>query len=180
MRIWDAPQRREVPWKNGRGMTVELAVWPEGGGLAQGFTWRLSSAAVVEDGPFSVFPGVDRLLVLLDEGELRLVLPSGEHVLDRRHAMARFPGDAPTEGRVPRGPVRDLNLMVDRRRASIGEARLVDDPEELGPGLVVLLDGELVLDGARLAALDVAWLERPERVDGRGRALIVDLLLATP
>ncbi|MCB9683590.1 MAG: HutD family protein [Alphaproteobacteria bacterium] len=175
MRIWDAAQRREVPWKNGRGTTTELAVWPEGGSLGAGFVWRLSSAAVVEDGPFSRFPGVDRLLVLLDDGELRLALPDGERVLDRRHAMARFPGDAATEGRVPRGPVRDLNLMVDRGRAAIGEARVVSRPTEVGPGLLVVLEGALALGGASLAPLEAAWLDAAQVATGEATVLLVDL-----
>ncbi len=41
------------PWKNGRGTTTEL--WRQD---RDGALWvRLSRAAVVEDGPFSLFPG---------------------------------------------------------------------------------------------------------------------------
>ena len=39
---------RIQPWANGRGQTVELARADD----AQGMVWRLSVAAVVEDGPF--------------------------------------------------------------------------------------------------------------------------------
>ena len=58
-----------MPWKNGGGVTSELARSPQ----ADEFDWRLSVAEVATDGPFSQFPGIDRLLVLLsgaDAGQL--------------------------------------------------------------------------------------------------------------
>lgn len=51
-----AANHRRMPWKNGRGETTEIAVWPEGAGL-QDFGWRLSMAGVSEHGAFSAFPG---------------------------------------------------------------------------------------------------------------------------
>jgi environmental stress-induced protein Ves len=56
------------PWKNGRGVTTELwRVEREGVLLA-----RLSRAAVMEDGPFSVFPGIERNLTVLSGPGFRL------------------------------------------------------------------------------------------------------------
>ena len=54
-----------MPSLNGRGTTTELAREdaPDGTML-----WRLSAADVIEDGPFSTLPGIDRIL-LLTEGE---------------------------------------------------------------------------------------------------------------
>ena len=51
-----------MPWANGRGQTVEMLreVGPDGGLLL-----RLSMASVVEDGPFSIFPGVERNLTVI-------------------------------------------------------------------------------------------------------------------
>ena len=53
-------------WKNGRGSTHEIAVSHEGGD----YDWRLSMADIVESGPFSLFPGMERILVLLTGSEI--------------------------------------------------------------------------------------------------------------
>ena len=38
---------RRVPWRNGRGTTEELAIWPAGATLERGdFDWRISKARV--------------------------------------------------------------------------------------------------------------------------------------
>ena len=42
-----------MPWANGKGQTVEMWRQDRDGALL----WRLSRAAVVEDGDFSNFPG---------------------------------------------------------------------------------------------------------------------------
>ena len=45
---------RLMPWKNGLGVTREMAVFPSGANLERGdFLWRLSSADVGTSGPFS-------------------------------------------------------------------------------------------------------------------------------
>jgi uncharacterized protein len=69
MRILRAENYRRMPWKNGGGLTAEIAVSPESAGLDD-FDWRVSMARVEAGGPFSLFPGVDRTLSILEgEGE---------------------------------------------------------------------------------------------------------------
>jgi environmental stress-induced protein Ves len=46
---------KEIPWKNGQGITCELRVCH--GDLGEGFLWRLSRARVTRNGPFSDFSG---------------------------------------------------------------------------------------------------------------------------
>jgi len=49
-----SPQQfKQIPWKNGKGTTTELAI--SDGGTLDHFAWRLSIASVVEDGEFSDF-----------------------------------------------------------------------------------------------------------------------------
>ena len=62
--ILTASSYRRMPWKNGGGETVEIAVSPEGAALSE-FDWRISMATVATDGPFSIFPGIDRTLSIL-------------------------------------------------------------------------------------------------------------------
>ncbi|TIN81446.1 MAG: HutD family protein, partial [Mesorhizobium sp.] len=67
MRILRAAEYRSMPWKNGGGVTTEIAVSPSGAGLDD-FDWRVSMARVELSGPFSQFAGIDRTLAVL-EGE---------------------------------------------------------------------------------------------------------------
>ena len=105
-----------MPWKNGGGSTLELAVEPPNGDLASGFRWRLSSAEVAESGPFSAFPGLERWLFLLEGDGFELDFESRGR-MDLREAFfpIRFPGDWPATATLAGGPSTDLNLMVDPR-----------------------------------------------------------------
>jgi environmental stress-induced protein Ves len=64
LRLLDPASARRVPWKNGRGSTLELA--SDASAPSGDWTWRLSLADVPERAPFSLFPGVDRLLACLE------------------------------------------------------------------------------------------------------------------
>ncbi len=64
MRILRAADHKRMPWKNGGGETVEIAVAPQDAALGD-FDWRISMATVAADGPFSIFPGIDRTLSIL-------------------------------------------------------------------------------------------------------------------
>lgn len=49
-------------WRNGGGETREIACWPVGG---DDFAWRASIATIEQDGPFSLYPDIDRSITLL-------------------------------------------------------------------------------------------------------------------
>jgi len=102
------------PWKNGGGLTREIAIVPEGASLAEGdFLWRFSSARIEQPGPFSLFPGFDRLLVLL--GGKELVLTSkDEMVALKAGEFFQFTGEEAYSAAVPKGPVDDLGLIYRR------------------------------------------------------------------
>jgi environmental stress-induced protein Ves len=113
-------QAREVPWKNGRGLTREVALWPPESRFERGdFHWRLAAAGVTEDGPFSPFAGFERLLLVTSGRGLRL-----SHGDDAPRAAVpplqpyRFEGEWATRGELVDGPVTDLNLLLDRERCA--------------------------------------------------------------
>ncbi|WP_207481661.1 HutD/Ves family protein [Arenibaculum pallidiluteum] len=104
---------RRMPWKNGGGETVEVAISPPGAAL-DAFDWRVSMATVAVPGPFSAFPGIDRTLAVLD-GTLALRFAGRETVrLDLASPPMAFPADLPVEGEPVGGPVTDLNVMTRR------------------------------------------------------------------
>lgn len=113
IRIQRAAGRVETRWKNGGGVTREIAVSPPGSGFAD-FSWRISIASVSAGGPFSVFPATDRELVVL-AGALRLSIEGrGDLVVQPGSPSVRFPGDAPCIGEPTEAPVTDLNVMTRR------------------------------------------------------------------
>lgn len=105
-----------MPWKNGGGATAEILAHPAGATLAD-FDWRLSVAEVAADGPFSRFPGVDRILTLLSGGGVRLVGEARSTELRAAYDPHAFSGDDDIRCALIAGPVRDLNLMLRRGRA---------------------------------------------------------------
>ena len=105
---------KRMPWKNGGGETLEIAVLPSDIS-AGGFDWRISMATVAADGPFSNFPQIDRTLTVIDGDAIELSVEGKSAVLlDQAAAPYSFPGDAPTSGRLRNGPIADLNVMVRR------------------------------------------------------------------
>ncbi|MBB5416042.1 HutD/Ves family protein [Paraburkholderia atlantica] len=112
-----------APWKNGGGVTREVAAFPSrrgGQGAASGhFVWRVSVADVAQAGPFSRFDCVDRTLVLLS-GAGMLLDELGDagvvstHVLRQALDIARFDGETRIDARLVDGATRDFNLMVRR------------------------------------------------------------------
>ena len=110
-------EARRIPWKNGLGLTLELAVEPPDATLETGFLWRLSSAEVAASGPFSTFPGLERWLVLLAGAGFRIdFCERGCVMLDEPLVPLRFSGDWPATATLLEGPCSDLNLMVDPAR----------------------------------------------------------------
>ena len=77
-----------APWKNGGGSTMQIAIWPLDVGL-DNFDWRISLATITADGPFSVFPGIDRSLVLVDGDKLRLLLDGARQEIGRASCRER-------------------------------------------------------------------------------------------
>jgi len=114
MRIIRLSEYRRMPWKNGGGETIEIAVSPAGAGLDD-FEWRVSMAHVATSGPFSRFPGVDRTLAVLAGKGIRLRIGGrGAVSLGRDTTPFAFPGDDLTEAELIDGAIDDLNVMTRR------------------------------------------------------------------
>lgn len=104
-----------TPWKNGGGLTREIARYPANSSLDD-FEWRISRADVAESGPFSRFADVDRHLLLLEGG---LLLQDDEGVclqLSADSPAHAFAGETSLFATLSGGAVRDFNLMLRRGR----------------------------------------------------------------
>lgn len=131
MRHLSARNYLTQPWKNGGGLTREIARAPETGE----FDWRLSMATVAEDGAFSTFPGVDRTLTVLTGAGIVLTVAGREARLTPGAPFA-FPGDVPAASRLLAGEVTDLDVMTRRGRVSHEVTRQTGPAMVLNPALV--------------------------------------------
>ena len=119
---------RVMPWKNGGGMTTEIAVHPPGAGL-DGFLWRISIADIATSGPFSTFPGIDRTIMLLVDRPMELRSDAGSVTL-RQYAPHAFAGEERIGGALGDGPVRDFNVMARRGRIAAAVSVLFPIPDD--------------------------------------------------
>jgi environmental stress-induced protein Ves len=136
---------RRMPWRNGGGTTMELAVEP---GSSSRFLHRVSVADVASDGPFSRFEGYDRHIMLLEGAGMALDCGAeGRIDLADPFVPRRFSGDWDVYGTLVRGPVRDFNVIVDRTRATSSlEVRVLEAAWEIAEGaqwIVHVLEGSL-------------------------------------
>jgi uncharacterized protein len=116
MRIIHRNSYKRMPWKNGKGLTEEVMAFPAGS-TVDNFDWRLSIAHVGEDGPFSLFPGVDRSIALLDGEGMRLDLENGNREsLTPYGQPISFAGELVISSTNLAGPTIDLNIMTRRER----------------------------------------------------------------
>ncbi|MCX5609758.1 MULTISPECIES: HutD family protein [unclassified Streptomyces] len=159
VRILRAAGRAAAVWKNGGGVTREIAVFPEGAGMDD-FVWRASLAEVAADGPFSAFPGIDRTITLAEGAGMDLTVGGVRRLVDERFAPQDFPGDEPTGCRLLSGPVVNFNVMYRRGAAEVATAvvrgrlsRAVVSDETL---LVVALEGAATVQVGRGPAFALA------------------------
>lgn len=106
-----------MPWKNGLGETLEIAVSRENDEVL----YRISQAAVVEDGAFSDFSGLHRTLVLLKGNGMLLSHKNAQkeyqHNLEQVLSVAHFAGGDSTYATLSNGAIEDLNIMVREGKA---------------------------------------------------------------
>jgi uncharacterized protein len=175
---------RRMPWRNGGGVTYEVASSPAGNELAD-FDWRISIAEVKGGGPFSAFPEIDRTIVLIEGEWMELTVDGQAHRFGLREPF-RFDGGSETMCEVA-GPSRDLNVMTRRGRASASVSIVEGDGPSRGPVegpevvVVCLTPGVVLADDAgteaTLSPRDAAVSHggAPLTIRGDGAAAVIAL-----
>ena len=188
MRILRAGDHKRMPWKNGKGETVEIAVFPADASIND-FDWRISMATVAEDGPFSIFPGIDRTLAILDGNGMVLdVEGSSPVLLTTASDPLAFPADIPVAARLEDGAITDLNVMTRRDGLAHTLIRIDVDGSKtvpLSPATCLLLchrgalsfrrDGETGTLAAGDALLIKATAATALKIDGEARCYLASI-----
>ncbi|HCB3585830.1 environmental stress-induced protein Ves [Citrobacter koseri] len=117
---------RKMPvnlWRNGAGETREICCFPP---ATRDFHWRASIASIAGNGEFSLFPGVERVITLLEGGEVMLEgVNAFIHTL-KRHQPFTFAGDSVVKATLSEGQMSmDLNIMTRRDRCK-AKVRVAD------------------------------------------------------
>ena len=117
-----------VPWKNGGGSTIEIAIGPPDAGF-ENFDWRVSLATIAEDGAFSQFPGVDRTLALVEGHGMTLQIDGEPSLICEAEPVAQFDGSSEVFAKLSRGVTTDFNVMTRSERCyhQFGRRRLSGD-----------------------------------------------------
>ena len=161
---------RRMPWANGRGTTVEL-LREEG---PQGLLLRLSMASVVEDGPFSLFPAIERNLTVISGPGFRLE-GAGFSLPCTPLVPVAFPGDMQVQA-VGTGGVasEDFNVMT-ARALPRPEVSVEGSDTALAAGgrLYIFALGEGNVAGRAMRRHELIVTEGPVRIDGPGSVIAV-------
>jgi environmental stress-induced protein Ves len=120
------------PWKNGQGVTWEIAIDPPGAGLDD-FRWRVSRARIEAEGPFSSFPGCERWITCVEGAGFALHFEDGVKLAVPPFVPVRFAGDRPVLCRLAGGPCTDINVMARRDLVRVAVA-VVAAPTDLPAG----------------------------------------------
>ncbi|MFC0127983.1 HutD/Ves family protein [Ralstonia solanacearum] len=172
---------RRMPWKNGGGVTTEIAIAPPDATL-DAFDWRISTARVDAAGPFSRFAGIDRSLAVIAGGCLTLHRADGETVvLAPGGAPVRCAGEMAIHATLD-APLSDFNVMTrrgvwahqaDTLAMAAGECRALPPGRPGMQWMVYCVRGGLSVGAPGARAMPVPqgaalWLDAP----GGGEMLI--------
>ena len=151
----DPAAYRHTPWKNGGGVTIDIAESLLPGfppGSWEGMVWRFGRTAIAAPGPFSDLSGFDRQQVLVSGLGLVLETPAGEIDVRQPFRPVRFAGETPIVSRLEAGRVEVVNLIGDRSRVSIDLACLTGGASKSCPAGVHIIYAatsscEMVING---------------------------------
>jgi environmental stress-induced protein Ves len=122
---------QQMPWKNGKGTTLQIGIFPAEVDFSRSnFIWRVSSAPVLGPGSFSQFPGYERVLMIVKGAGL---IMNGKKRLPFKPIL--FSGDEIMHAKLLEGIVVDLGVIYDAKRVR-AEMKLLD----IEAGEIVKLD----------------------------------------
>lgn len=102
-------------WKNGGGLARDLLMWPR----PDDWLVRVSVADLLDDGPFSPYPGIDRWFGLISGDGVELQWTRAVRRMDLGHKLLHFDGALVPHARLMGGPASALNVMARKGRVRV-------------------------------------------------------------
>ena len=102
---------KKMPWKNGQGVTFEIA--RDKGDTLDDFGYRISMADVASDGAFSLFKNKARLLSVIDGAGIHLTIDKDDEMTVKTFDVIVFDGSSDVDSTLLDGAIRDLNVIYD-------------------------------------------------------------------
>ncbi|MFM6930589.1 MAG: HutD family protein [Bdellovibrio sp.] len=167
-----------MPWKNGRGTTSQIAIDSAEAQFPHHFKWRVSSAVVVSNDPFSNFDDCRRALVvvegnglLLNDVELKPLVPYF------------FSGSEYIDCKLVAGPVVDVGIIFRAHEVHVDmkiiRANIIEIEECDGLQFLYLVKGEGTFLGEALKKGDTLKIESSEKAQIKGQSLVGVLISIT-
>ena len=115
MKLLSAGQHAKSAWKNGKGETVQIAIFPEDARFPEDdFLWRVSVATLTSVSDFSLFPGYARKLIIWEGEGLEL---NGKLLLPK--SCFSFTGDQQIHAKIIGNEVRDLGVIFQPSKGKV-------------------------------------------------------------
>jgi environmental stress-induced protein Ves len=149
-------------WRNGQGVSWEIASFKKEG--AADFSWRFAKARIDHDVPFSIYPGMDRIFMMIEGQGMDLEFEGGKVLqVHERFVPHLFSCDVPLVCKLRGGPSLDLNLFTARGkfRANCEVKKIRTSENFLTKStvtVVYVLEGDCVLNGTQMKAGDSAFI----------------------
>jgi environmental stress-induced protein Ves len=106
---------KTLPWKNGKGKTVQLVIHPENSiFFEENFDWRMSLATISETSAFSIFEGYDRVLTKIHGDSMTLIQQNKSPQNLELNTAFYFTGEEKVECVLHGKEATDLNAMIKR------------------------------------------------------------------
>jgi environmental stress-induced protein Ves len=163
LRIIPQSEFVEGRWRNGQGVSWEIASHKKAG--AADFSWRFAKARIDSDVPFSIYPGMDRIFMMLEGDGMDLEFEGGKFLhVHEKFVPHEFSCDVPLNCKLRGGPSIDLNLFAARDDLKVAAQVLQINEEHqfkaIGSTCVFYaLDNDIILNGAHLKKGDAAVAE---------------------
>lgn len=115
MRLYTEADFKLMPWKNGGGTTLELFSLRDD---QEEILFRLSSASVKQDGPFSIFPHIERILFLVSGNGFKLKFADFDLLMANPFSPITFAGEEVISCELLDKECVDFNVMTNRNFGS--------------------------------------------------------------
>jgi len=183
MKIIHAEDKPLVPWKNGGGLTREIAAYYDKEHY-QDFLWRISMAIIDAPCTFSRFDGIDRSIAVLAGKGIFLNSGTNPVTLALTKEAFSFRGEEDITATPFEGTTTDLNIMTRRGFFSHQMEYCPFAKEmlfEIGAEITfIVAKNEVTIKGQSLPRLACATdFEKGEEIElkarGRGEVFIIEL-----